>query len=467
MRYIKILTFLVVLFSIITIPAFSQKSLEVDSAKLKIKLGGFTNLHKVNNSIYRSEQPASIGFDSLNKLGVQSILNLRNDSGDNTYVGENKFVLYHVPMSFDRPLDDGTVVNALRTIYYAPKPMLVHCQAGADRTGIIVAMYRVIFEGWDTVTARKEMESDSFNCHKIEFFFNYLRSVNVQAIKDSLKTDFSISQVNLNNKVFDSAVEISSIVGYNNLLYLPKEKCKKILVLNAKDKRLVNTIDLDRGILAGKDVGIEGSCLWKKQLLLTDEANAKIYNYNLSNESIEEVKTDYDLSNDINDHGMEGIAVDDSSKICYALQEKNGNNQSIIHVFKMRKAGDTLHFIRNIIIQQSNDSWRYSDLYYNNKDHYLYCLKSTFGTYQIDTISTRFENTGDFTVQQEKQKLFIDVSNAVNNFGMQGYNTNMEGITVYNNQIFLISDNMQQTSANCNIPGEGKTLLMSVKLANN
>lgn len=43
----------------------------------------------------------------------------------------------------------------------------MHCRHGADRTGIIIAMYRVIYQDWEIETARAEMKQGGYGFHKI------------------------------------------------------------------------------------------------------------------------------------------------------------------------------------------------------------------------------------------------------------------------------------------------------------
>ncbi len=40
-----------------------------------------------------------------------------------------------------------------------PFPVLVHCEGGADRTGVMVALYRMVFQGWELSDAKLEMMS--------------------------------------------------------------------------------------------------------------------------------------------------------------------------------------------------------------------------------------------------------------------------------------------------------------------
>ncbi len=68
-------------------------------------------------------------------------------------------------------------------------------------------------------------------------------------------------------------------------------------------------------------------------------------------------------------------------------------------------------YIKNVFIEQPDDSWRYADLCFNTKDKYLYCLKTKPGSYQIDTISTKsLSQSGDVIVQPSFPKLFLDIS---------------------------------------------------------
>ncbi len=45
--------------------------------------------------------------------------------------------------------------------------MLVHCYHGADRTGLVVAMYRVIYQGWSLDAARSEMIDGGYGFHSM------------------------------------------------------------------------------------------------------------------------------------------------------------------------------------------------------------------------------------------------------------------------------------------------------------
>ena len=54
----------------------------------------------------------------------------------------------------------------MRILKNAPKPIVVHCHQGSDRTGAVIAMYRIVFQKWAKEKALDEMENGGFGFHK-------------------------------------------------------------------------------------------------------------------------------------------------------------------------------------------------------------------------------------------------------------------------------------------------------------
>jgi uncharacterized protein (TIGR01244 family) len=122
---------------------------------------GLPNFHQVNERLYRGAQPKSQGLKSLVGLGVKTIVNLRGESEDTrAEEAEAKrlgLTYFNVPMSSaGRPTDEQ--VSGVLKIIDQPEnaPVFVHCQRGADRTGVIIAIYRVTHEGWTAERAIEE-----------------------------------------------------------------------------------------------------------------------------------------------------------------------------------------------------------------------------------------------------------------------------------------------------------------------
>ena len=117
---------------------------------------GLDNLHKVSEDYYRSAQPESGGFASAEKLGIKTIISVRESDSDNSLAKKE-------PTSISQE-DVGRVLNA---IHKAEKPVLVHCRHGSDRTGLITAYYRIVFENWDREDARTELLYGGFGHHLV------------------------------------------------------------------------------------------------------------------------------------------------------------------------------------------------------------------------------------------------------------------------------------------------------------
>lgn len=127
---------------------------------------GLPNLYRVDSEVYRSGQPEGEGLRSAENLGIRTVLSLRSTNRDVALDKSGDLLLRNVPMRSWNTHDED-IIRALRIIHDAPKPILVHCRHGADRTGLIMAMYRVVFQGWTKEQAKKEMLEGGYGFHSI------------------------------------------------------------------------------------------------------------------------------------------------------------------------------------------------------------------------------------------------------------------------------------------------------------
>ncbi|MGW8248522.1 MAG: dual specificity protein phosphatase family protein [Acidiferrobacterales bacterium] len=132
-----------------------------------VELKGVPNLYRITNNLYRSAQPSAEGMRNLKRMGIKTIINLRAFHSDRDEIGKTGLQYEHIFMKTWHP-EKEDVVRFLR-IVTDPKqsPVLVHCQHGADRTGTMSAIYRVVIEGWTKEEAVREMTHGGFNFHEV------------------------------------------------------------------------------------------------------------------------------------------------------------------------------------------------------------------------------------------------------------------------------------------------------------
>lgn len=146
---------LVVLFSLLGSILF-QHHLDSGTPK-KIRAEGIPNFVQVSPTLYRSGQPTAEGLNRAEKMGIRTVLNLRNFHSDEDELLHTNLNYIHIPMK-PWPLDDDDVCRFLNAVTdTAYTPVLVHCYAGSDRTGTMVAFYRIIVEDWSKEAALEEM----------------------------------------------------------------------------------------------------------------------------------------------------------------------------------------------------------------------------------------------------------------------------------------------------------------------
>jgi protein tyrosine/serine phosphatase len=148
---------------------------------LDVQLGNF---YQVSDELYRSRQPGDEEMAQLAAMGIRSILNLREHHSDDDEAKATDLKLYRVSMNAG-DINDELVTKALNALAEAPKPALVHCWHGSDRTGAIVAMYRMVFQGWPRQQAIDEFINGGYGYHRSVYpnIERYLETVDIASFK--------------------------------------------------------------------------------------------------------------------------------------------------------------------------------------------------------------------------------------------------------------------------------------------
>jgi len=149
----------------------------------KIELTGAPNLHKVSDDLYRGAQPTAEGFQALQQLGIRTVVDLRAFHDDKAELGGLPLQYVHIS-SHAWNAEDEDVVAFLRVAAdKAHAPVFVHCQHGADRTGLMAAAYRIVIQGWTKEEAMMEMTQGGFGFHGWPNLVKYIRKMDVERIR--------------------------------------------------------------------------------------------------------------------------------------------------------------------------------------------------------------------------------------------------------------------------------------------
>lgn len=150
----------------------------------RVSMWDVPNMYKVSEFLYRSAQPTHQGFYNLQKFGIKTIINLRWLHSDKKLLKDTA-LFYETCRAKAWHIEDEDVIWFLQLVHNKNNaPFLLHCQHGADRTGCMVAMYRIIAQGWTKDEALKELENGGFGYHTVwQNIPKYIERVNIDNIK--------------------------------------------------------------------------------------------------------------------------------------------------------------------------------------------------------------------------------------------------------------------------------------------
>jgi protein tyrosine phosphatase (PTP) superfamily phosphohydrolase (DUF442 family) len=150
------------------LPSFAQKIEGVSDPAKQLSFPNLPNSAQITPTLYRGAQPDASGYSQLKNLGVEIVVDFRQEKSEikdeQARVESSGMRFVSIPWS---PLNDPTraqIISFFALLKDNPqRKVFIHCEAGADRTGTMVALYRVGLDGWTPQQAIAEMRLFHFH----------------------------------------------------------------------------------------------------------------------------------------------------------------------------------------------------------------------------------------------------------------------------------------------------------------
>ena len=160
-----------------------------------LTIQGVSNAGNVNGTLYRGAQPHDSSYADLQKLGMNIVVDLRGESGE---VSAEKKAVESLGMKFvslpwngsGLPSHDEILTFFTLLRDNPDKKIFLHCAQGADRTGVMVALYRIAVDHWTPEQAIAEMHEFHYHSFMLPHLAKY-----VKAFPTTLAADASLAGV--------------------------------------------------------------------------------------------------------------------------------------------------------------------------------------------------------------------------------------------------------------------------------
>jgi protein tyrosine/serine phosphatase len=137
-------------------------------ARRLVDARGVAYAAEVAPGLYRGGQPSEEGIAWLKAKGIKTVVNLRHFHGDRErrHVEAAGLAYHRIALESSDAPSAAQVARFLELVRdLTLRPLYVHCKHGVDRTGAMMAVYRMEEEGWSNADAFAEMKS--FDAHRL------------------------------------------------------------------------------------------------------------------------------------------------------------------------------------------------------------------------------------------------------------------------------------------------------------
>ncbi len=154
----------------------------------KVENTPVTNFYSIDSLVFRSGQPNAKQMQFLDQMGIKTVINLRDKKNDKKKASKTSLQLIHIPINTWK-ISYKDILSSLIEIEKSEKPILIHCLHGSDRTGCIIACYRLVYQNWTKQEAINELIEGGYGYHA-SWFPNILKLItelDVEKLKSDLK----------------------------------------------------------------------------------------------------------------------------------------------------------------------------------------------------------------------------------------------------------------------------------------
>jgi tyrosine-protein phosphatase SIW14 len=131
----------------------------------KRSIKGVGNFGEVTPRLFRGAQPNHAGYETLARMGIDIVVDTRGNRSKSEGREVRRHGMRYVAIPWHCPFPhDEVFARFLKLMRENPdKKVFVHCRLGDDRTGMMIAAYRMADEGWTADEAMHEMQRFGFS----------------------------------------------------------------------------------------------------------------------------------------------------------------------------------------------------------------------------------------------------------------------------------------------------------------